>query len=358
MPGPEVQKQILFQFLPAGCGDAILIRFPDPDGILRLMAIDFGTGGKDFELRKQLLQDQLSVTGQIDLFVVTHLDADHIGGVIKLCKDRNLGLLQKTNCWWLNHSLPVSPPETPEKKGSKISAAQNADLKKLLARAGKVPMEPMLFSEIPKDFYGAKITLLSPTPDLYQKAADLTYQAEKKKALKISGRRSDHAQAYQDLLSKSFEPDDSLANGSSIAFLFEYAGFRGLFLADAYAGTILNSLTKLGYSPTNPIRVDLVKVSHHGSRKNTSSELLECIDCENYMVSVDGPNTHQLPDKEALVRIAARGTAARPVRLGFTYGDEKLRSIFTASEINSDENHFELYFPSPDTPLTYTYDVP
>ncbi len=53
---------------------------------------------------------------------------------------------------------------------------------------------------------------------------------------------------------------------------------------------------------SNKIKADYVKVSHHGSINNTSCELLDLIDCDNYIISTNGYR-HKHPDRETVARI-------------------------------------------------------
>ena len=135
----------------------------------------------------------------------------------------------------------------------------------------------------------------------------------------------------------------------------DYSGTRGLFLADAHADLIEDALKGMKYSSENKLSLDFVKVSHHGSRKNTSPELLELLDCPNYIISVNGTNAHALPDKEALFRIIKIGTKENPVTLYFTHEDRKLRSIFTQEERENPNYHFDLKFPK--GILTYPFET-
>lgn len=59
------------------------------------------------------------------------------------------------------------------------------------------------------------------------------------------------------------------------------------------------------YSTDNPLSVDYVKLSHHGSQHNTSPEFLKLIECQNYIISTNGSG-HGHPDKRTLARIADR----------------------------------------------------
>ena len=54
-----------------------------------------------------------------------------------------------------------------------------------------------------------------------------------------------------------------------------------LLLADSHPSVIVASLRALYYSETQKLTVDYMKVSHHGSRYNTSPELLSLINCRN-----------------------------------------------------------------------------
>ncbi|MTV91723.1 hypothetical protein, partial [Streptococcus pneumoniae] len=72
-----------------------------------------------------------------------------------------------------------------------------------------------------------------------------------------------------------------MANGSSIAFIFEYEEKKILFGADAFPTVLLESLERL--SPDGNVSFDAVKVPHHGSKGNLNHSLLEKINCSNYL---------------------------------------------------------------------------
>ena len=77
-----------------------------------------------------------------------------------------------------------------------------------------------------------------------------------------------------------------------------------LFLGDAHNKTIVEHLVDLGYSSEFKLNVDIMKVSHHGSKHNTSSQLLSMINAKKYIISTNG-SRHSLPDKETIARILA-----------------------------------------------------
>ena len=74
---------------------------------------------------------------------------------------------------------------------------------------------------------------------------------------------------------------NELANAASIAFILRCDNLSILMLGDSYPQNVERYLREeKGYSEENPLVVDFVKVSHHGSRNNTSNSLLDIIQCD------------------------------------------------------------------------------
>ena len=92
----------------------------------------------------------------------------------------------------------------------------------------------------------------------------------------------------EELSAVKFKEDSTKPNGSSIAFIAEFGGKRVLMGADSHPGMIEKKLRSLGASETNRYKLDCLKVSHHGSKANTSLELLQIIDCTRFAISTDG----------------------------------------------------------------------
>jgi hypothetical protein len=118
------------------------------------------------------------------------------------------------------------------------------------------------------------------------------------------------------LAEKTSRDDVKPANGSSIQLLLEFGDRHILLTGDAFAADVHHALRALqpahaGHEP-KPVRLDLVKVPHHGSQQNVSKELVETIDCPLWVFSTDG-STHKHPDAEAVARILHYGMAARPI---------------------------------------------
>ena len=105
-------------------------------------------------------------------------------------------------------------------------------------------------------------------------------------------------------LADVYTPDTSISNGSSIAFVMSAGTTRILFLGDAWAEDVVAKLKAVQPSAA-PLIFDAIKVSHHGSLRNTSVELLTVADSPCFLISSDG-SRHGHPDFEVLAEIVDR----------------------------------------------------
>lgn len=114
--------------------------------------------------------------------------------------------------------------------------------------------------------------------------------------------------ALQDMLieekviSPSFDKSEELilmpfTIDSSIAFIFEYHSIKLAFLGDAKPSVCLQGIKKI--NDADHFEVDLLKLSHHGSRSNTSDSLLKTIRTNNYLLSTNGHHK-KVPSKVVL----------------------------------------------------------
>ena len=84
----------------------------------------------------------------------------------------------------------------------------------------------------------------------------------------------------------------------AIRLMAESDGKRDLLLAATPAGPILAALARLG---PGPHRFDAVKMSHHGSRRNTNLELAREVQSRRWLLSTNGAQFGH-PDPMALAR--------------------------------------------------------
>jgi len=315
--------------LQAKHGDCILVSHDGSNGVFNLL-IDGGTSTTFRYGPRQRYAGALCVTlddlkakqQHIDLAILTHIDDDHIHGLIKAFeKPGYLGQMVKSI--WFNSSRLITRhfdvPEIPENNitllddSPQTTVSQGKDLEDLLDQIGCV-RAPLIMTGQIHEVGPFKVKILSPGWEQLERLLHV-WPVETDSG-KTSVNYSDYNLSFGDIwLNDKFQPDTSVYNGSSIAFILEADGKSMLFLGDAHDDVVSKSLRALGYSETNKLKLDLVKLSHHGSQYNTSSELLQLLDAPIYVVSTDG-SRHGLPNKRTIARVIkfTRG------KLLFNYG--------------------------------------
>ncbi len=320
-----MSETFTFEMLPAEEGDCLWITWRD-GGTRRHLVVDGGPPDKS-PLRARVERAIAEEGGRlsIDLLVVTHIDDDHIGGVVDLLERPPTGLSVEEI--WFNGYKHLRPDLLGVPRAERLSAAierlripWNESLPRQDGwRAAVVrPNEPL-----PRVVRrgGLALTLLSPTPELLSKLAVhweaalgptvLAARADappEPRAPDELGRRDPWPPAIDALVARRFEEDGAPANGSSIAMLVELGSRAVLLGADAYPSVLTASIRRLPRERLHGgrLRLDALKLPHHGSRANLSDELLAAVECDRYLVSTSGRKFAH-PDTEALARVVARG---------------------------------------------------
>lgn len=141
--------------------------------------------------------------------------------------------------------------------------------------------------------------------------------------------------------------DKSPTNRSSIAFLWELNGHKILFLGDAAPDVILKQIKeyKIQKCIENEVLIfDAIKVSHHGSSQSISKELLEEIDSEYYVFS--GYSTKR-PDEVSIARIITR-PLTKPIinRKLIINCENEIMKIFRLNDSLKKEFHYDILIDS------------
>lgn len=336
-------------FFPAGEGDCILIQYQSSKSDYHNILIDGGNRNR-LEFKKQKSQILKVIDngnkGQLDLVIVTHSDDDHIKGILKLVADSELEPYvkkywfnsEKTVCEHLNSEYLKTQDYTLDKKSDGISRSsrnQDHDLYHYLKNSCKWDKE-VIHSGLTSMIGNLKITVISPTKDkllsLNKHWPKLPLNA--KNAALSSNCVSDHTKALDELYTElnKFEEDESPINGASIALIVEWCSFRWLFLSDSHPTTIVEYLKQDGYTSINKSNFDFVKVSHHGSRKNTNDELLSLINSLDYVITTNGKK-HCHPHKICLARIIHNNS--EDINFHFNYKNAITEGIFSSKEFNN-----------------------
>lgn len=118
-------------------------------------------------------------------------------------------------------------------------------------------------------------------------------------------------------------------NTASIAFIWEGGDKKVLFMGDAEPIIVEKSITsKIG---SNKIDFEAIKVSHHGSKHSTSKDLVNHVDSSNYFIT--GGNTKDRPSLEAIIKIVNRNDC-RERTLHRNYERNELMNYIASKEGN------------------------
>jgi beta-lactamase superfamily II metal-dependent hydrolase len=318
---------IRFEFLRAGNGDCIWITTEEGVNIL----IDGGLANT----YNREIKNRLKKVKKLDLVILTHYDNDHIGGILKLLENeiKSLKSSGKTILreFWFNSfdKMLVNPPIYSNQTSARQQIQFDDYIKELIPFVefkSKISID--IFSEMYlKDNYNIQFVLLSPNN---QKLEEL-YNKYQKETIdyKTSSKSDDYHISIEELAQRDFQKDTSLTNGASIAFIMKYKKLQFLFLADAHIDLIVRELKRLGYSKKNRLKIEFVKLSHHGSSKNLNSDFLDLIDCNRFIISTNG-GRHKHPNKETLAKILTHNKRTKDIE--FIYNYEHTKNILTPSE--------------------------
>ncbi|MEA0554874.1 AVAST type 1 anti-phage system MBL fold metallo-hydrolase Avs1a [Lysinibacillus irui] len=364
---------IKMNMLPAKYGDCFLIEIKYEESKVFNILIDAGLSLTYKNYLKPKLSE-MALNGQrIDLFIITHIDADHIAGAIPFIKENGIADTPKIisiNEIWHNayrHLHTNIPTESnnnlnkmdvaliksievngyPEENENEfieeevqvnISARQGSTLAALLKSNNynwnsSFDGKAINYENKKSVSYDdVKIVILSPNTEKLEKlkmfwktelvaqgyigdimesedfddAFEFLLSREKvdfqENPIEISSQVKD----VENLILENFIEDTSATNGSSISFVIEFKDKKVLYLADSHPGIIYEKLTEI-YGDEKKIIFDAIKISHHGSKSNTSLELLDIVDSPYYFISANGKHGH--PDLVTIARIISRPTA-------------------------------------------------
>ena len=321
------------EMLPAREGDCLLLTW----GTRRKLhhALIDGGRSKTYPSLKHRLEELPAKERTLELFVISHIDRDHIEGALAFLEDRKRPV--RFRDIWFNsydHLRGAKVEAFGALQGERLSAAllrQRLPWNK--AFRGK-PAETQGARPVAKKLAGGlKITLLSPDRKRLE-ALIPAWKCTCEDAGLIPGvkaRRREIAKGLEvfgridikRLAKLPFEKDDSAPNGTSIAFLAEFKNKRILLAADAHPNVLEESLVATRRArPGRKISLTALKVSHHGSVHNTSPELLNLIKCPKFLISTNG-SIHQHPDATAIARLIRLGKPGKELIFNY-HSDETL----------------------------------
>jgi len=323
------------RIIPAESGDCFFVNASNKINIM----IDGGFKVTYNKWIKSIIDDIKKQNNIIDLVIVTHIDKDHILGLIPLLQYNSQyikeiwhnGLLQISQNFCVNMLNNTIDDElildniikkgyiTSDEQPIGISESLSLDVliqeNKIFRNTGT---DFVAISEITNDYYindivriiilGPSIASINKLNEFWQKemiARNYMFNiADKIKVMKSfeflmaqistyytsKGMNISGEDSIKKYLSDLGEIDTSITNDSSISLVFEIGKYKFLFLGDAILDESKNIMKKLRLKYGEHYHFTAIKMPHHGSRYNVSLDFIKRYTADEYFFSTNSKN--------------------------------------------------------------------
>ncbi|TPG01595.1 ComEC/Rec2 family competence protein [Clostridium perfringens] len=216
---------------------------------------------------------------KVDLLIFTHIDNDHILGFNNYIKNNDCSIIKKI---WLNgNGISVY-------KKNQLLSPKNVGTLVDEIKKKKIFLETLVYEGYEEEINEAKLKVISPQKEALINVAELVDKYNLNGSI-------EYVKSLDSLyLEDSYDEENTSTNKASIAFIFEYNNKKIAFLGDAVATDIINGFDK--YYKNS--KVDIVKIAHHGSKRNTNCELIKKLGAHNFIIS-----KKSIVHKETIARI-------------------------------------------------------
>jgi metal-dependent hydrolase (beta-lactamase superfamily II) len=358
------------KLLPAEYGDCIVISVGEEKKYNLLI-----DGGVAITYQKYLKLEiqQIKELGQkFNLIVCTHMDNDHIGGLVQVVKNESADFI--TNIWY-NGFFQVVSDKFYSQKENKFTNRDNEILEKIISQGtvsdatqevginegmslgvlieeGHIPLNAIAGGQaICSESIKAKIKIskdisiivLGPSKESIIEVEDywkkdmvsrnymfrvsnslkltetFEYQLERIMSLYAEERvKISENEDLEKYIGDLKENDESIVNRSSISFILEHRNKKYLFLGDAVIDeTLLRNIENaVGFK----YRFSAIKLPHHGSRYNITHDFISRYTADEYYCLTNSKK-YGHPDLEVLAAIICCDTQFK--RLVFNYPIDK-----------------------------------
>lgn len=355
--------------LDARSGDALLVHFGSTDEP-RLMVVDggFATTYQDRLLpRLNRLRDTLGVADDealiIEHLIVSHLDSDHVSGVVRMMREVRDDDIQgkpvrfDVRRLWHNSfsdslreltqsiAIPAAVLEAADQAEVVAAGIPDArelrDIAEFLGIEGNPPFGGLVVGPRVVDLGGGlTATVVGPSIDQLE-ALKHDWQEDVEERV-----------ASGDLARVAAYLDTSVPNLSSIVVLLEFDGRTMLLTGDARGDHTLTGLESAGIvAHGDTLNVDVLKVPHHGSDRDVDVDYFERIIADHYVIS--GNAQHGNPS-QATLSMLIDSQADRDYTIHLTYPTDA--QVFLEAEKAANGYNYEVVV-RPDDELSIIVDL-
>lgn len=305
--------------IQAAFGDCLLLEAGTAKDKRHLL-IDGGPPGTYAANLKPVLHNLAKVSDHLDLVILSHVDNDHIVGLLDFfaelreSKDTGTKALIGVDALWHNSfSDTVDPDDVIAPRlaaaisSANMSVMSSTDIAVLGVNEGRSLRIAATALGVPMNAKFSKSLISVDTAGAPRMVGPLTITVVGPTAKNLEALRKEWIawlDKHEDALSDpavAAAADRSVPNLSSIVLLLEAAGKRILLTGDARGDHIVQGLEQAGQLEEGKMHLDVLKLPHHGSERNITRGFFESITADTYVVSADG--RYDNPDLNTLLWI-------------------------------------------------------
>lgn len=327
------------KFLKAGKGDSILVSDKREH-----MLID---GGDDSRYLLKELDAIFNNAEFLKYLIITHHDSDHIKGIIDFFNELKTGRFGTPSKFvkkvFFNSPQIIKKTRT-SGESDKLSYRQAFEVENQI---NELSLDCSMISIDSSEILligDTEIRCLSPTKEILDNYQDKT--PEKYLSSYSSG---DWNKSFKELspFIADNSIDKSMANLTSIVLLLQNKKKKGILTGDVTPQrfeVISDLLFK--ENGNKKIKLDFIKLPHHGSHRSITKEIISKFNCDTYVISTNGLNNF-LPNKKALLKVLEyHEKDGNELNFLFNYYDLIEKLNFTSKEMSEykfriKENNFE-----------------
>ncbi len=345
--------------IQAKFGDCLLLEVGSPGQPKRIL-IDGGPDGVYPDHLRPVLKNIFPRGGRIDLLVLSHVDNDHVIGLLDLLaelrqarEERAAGALSlSVNRLWHNTFAGTIDPQdeiqerlrelragaesagfTMQGAGFTLEGILEGHQLQMAAVALGIPINPafpgglVLAGDAPREAFpaGLKMWVVGPTRKNLDRLRQkwLKWLEEHEARVAAVGPQA------------AVAADRSIPNLSSIMLLVEEAGRRLLLTGDGRGTDLLAGLKQAGLlDAQGRLHVNVLKLPHHGSARNVTRKFLQSVTADTYVICANGRDGN--PDYSVLKMLVETARQANRrieiVATNATRSTEKLLRDFDPQE--------------------------
>ena len=339
---------MIIEPLKAEHGDAIVIRMYNEES-QTLIVIDGGPVNC-----AERIADYYDTLGYIDLLILTHYDEDHIGGLLEYIgrhtKDKSelIGEIWVNGAWVINFDKDenVSSYDNAYNLASCINRMKDKGIIKSLVYNINNSMDDVKCKGFALNILTPNSSCLEMLENEFKRYVDehgLADDPDTDEQVSYGRTLKDSQKSLETLADEKHNANTTFMNKTSISFILYAEGKSIMMLGDADINDVVKKLKDMGYSKENPIHLDLVKLSHHGSKGNINKEFLEIIDCNDFLFTTNGGTGGAYhPDRKTIALIKNnkdKKSSEKKTTLRFNY---PLKTIMdrTTGLLSEDEQEF------------------